>query len=95
MRIIHDELGPLVVGRDAVAVEECWEAMRRITFDQLRDRRFAMQAIALCRLGHLGRHRQGAANAAVAAVGRLPGRPADDRDRRLLHRRSGQHRRRR
>ena len=46
MRIIHDELAPLVVGRDAVAVEDCWEAMRRVTFDQLRDRRFAMQAIA-------------------------------------------------
>lgn len=46
MRIIHDELAPIVVGRDAIAVEECWEAMRRITLDQLRDRRFAMQAIA-------------------------------------------------
>lgn len=46
VRIVHDELAPLVVGKDAVAVEGCWEAMRRITFDQLRDRRFAMQAIA-------------------------------------------------
>ncbi len=45
-RIVHDELAPLVVGKDAMAVEGCWEAMRRITFDQLRDRRFAMQAIA-------------------------------------------------
>ena len=44
--IIHDELAPIVVGRDAVAYEECWEAMRRITFDQLRDRRFAIQAIS-------------------------------------------------
>jgi D-galactarolactone cycloisomerase len=46
VRIIHDELAPLVTGRDAFAYEDCWEAMRRITFDQLRDRRFAMQAIA-------------------------------------------------
>ncbi len=45
IRIIHEELAPIVVGRDAIAVEQCWEAMRRITFDQLRDRRFAMQAI--------------------------------------------------
>ena len=46
VRIIHDELEPLVVNRDAFSVESCWEAMRRITFNQLRDRRFAMQAIA-------------------------------------------------
>jgi L-alanine-DL-glutamate epimerase-like enolase superfamily enzyme len=46
MRIIEDELAPLVVGKDATSVEGCWEAMRRITFDQLRDRRFAMQAIS-------------------------------------------------
>ena len=45
IRIIHDELAPIVVGRDAVAYEGCWDAMRRITFDELRDRRFAMQAI--------------------------------------------------
>lgn len=46
IRIINDELVPRVVGRDAFAVEDCWESMRGITFDQLRDRRFAMQAIA-------------------------------------------------
>jgi D-galactarolactone cycloisomerase len=46
MGIVHDELVPIVVGRDAVAIEDCWEAMRRVTFDQLRDRRFAMQAMA-------------------------------------------------
>ncbi|MCU1491348.1 MAG: mandelate racemase [Acidimicrobiaceae bacterium] len=44
--IIHDELVPMLIGRDAFAIEECWEAMRRITLDQLRDRRFAMQAIS-------------------------------------------------
>jgi D-galactarolactone cycloisomerase len=46
MRVIRDELAPMLVGRDALAYEQCWELMRRITFDQLRDRRFAMQAIA-------------------------------------------------
>jgi D-galactarolactone cycloisomerase len=45
MRIIHDELVPRLIGRDAISVEACWEVMREITFDQLRDRRFAMQAI--------------------------------------------------
>lgn len=44
-KIIHEELAPLLIGKDALAVEECWERMRAITFDQLRDRRFAMQAI--------------------------------------------------
>ena len=46
MTIVRDELTPLLVGRDAFAIEDCWEVMRRITFDQLRDRRFAMQAIS-------------------------------------------------
>lgn len=45
MQIIQEELAPIITGRDVFAVEHCWEAMRRITFDQLRDRRFAMQAI--------------------------------------------------
>lgn len=45
MKVIHEELVPLLVGKDAFAVEDCWEAMRAITFDQLRDRRIAMQAI--------------------------------------------------
>lgn len=46
IRIINEELAPLVVGSDAMAIERCWESMRKITFDQLRDRRLAMQAIA-------------------------------------------------
>ena len=45
MSIIHRELAPLVTGRDALAIEDCWERMNRVTRDQLRDRRFAMQAI--------------------------------------------------
>jgi D-galactarolactone cycloisomerase len=46
LSMIQDELEPLVQGRDAFASEDCWEAMLPITFDQLRDRRLAMQAIA-------------------------------------------------
>ena len=45
MRIIHDEIAPMLLGLDIFAVEKCWELMRKVTFDQLRDRRFAMQAI--------------------------------------------------
>lgn len=44
--IVENELAPLVVGRDAFSIEGCWEAMRAIGFDQLRDRRLVMQAIA-------------------------------------------------
>lgn len=46
IRIVQEELKPLVVGRDAMAVEQCWDAMKAITLDQLRDRRLAMQAVA-------------------------------------------------
>lgn len=46
LRIIRDELTGLVVGRDAFAIEACWEAMHRISLDQLRDRRLAISAIA-------------------------------------------------
>lgn len=45
-RIIHQELAPAVVGRDAFAVEGCWEAMLPATFDILRERKLATQAIA-------------------------------------------------
>jgi L-alanine-DL-glutamate epimerase-like enolase superfamily enzyme len=46
VRIVNEELAPIVTGLDAMATEACWEAMRAISFDQLRDRRFVMQAIA-------------------------------------------------
>lgn len=45
VRIILEEVAPLVIGRNALDVESCWQAMLPITFDQLRDRRFCMQAI--------------------------------------------------
>lgn len=44
--IIHDELEPILRGQDASAVERCWQAMLPVTFDQLRPRWYAMQAIA-------------------------------------------------
>jgi D-galactarolactone cycloisomerase len=44
--IIRDELVPKVVGRSALAIEPCWEAMLPSTNDILRDRSLALQAIA-------------------------------------------------
>lgn len=44
--IIRDELAPVLIGRDATSLEANWQAMLFCTFDQLRDRRLAMQAIA-------------------------------------------------
>ena len=46
LAILRDEIAPLVVGLDAMQVERCWEAMLPATFDQLRPRWYAMQAIA-------------------------------------------------
>jgi D-galactarolactone cycloisomerase len=44
--IIHEELAPLVIGREAGAMEQLWQAMLPVTFDQLRPRWYAMQAMA-------------------------------------------------
>lgn len=46
VRIIRDELAPIVIGMDAMATEAIWHAMSEILKDQLRDRWRAMQAIA-------------------------------------------------
>jgi D-galactarolactone cycloisomerase len=46
LAIIHDELVPRVIGMDVLGIEKLWESMLPITFDQLRDRAMAMQAIA-------------------------------------------------
>ena len=45
-RIINDELAPLVVGMDAFNVEGCWQAMQPPTYDQLRDRKLTVEAVA-------------------------------------------------
>jgi L-alanine-DL-glutamate epimerase-like enolase superfamily enzyme len=44
--VLRDEVAPRVVGLDATQTERCWEAMLPSTFDQLRPRWYAMQAIA-------------------------------------------------
>ncbi len=44
--ILHEELVPRVIGLDAFATERVWEAMLPATFDQLRPRWYAMQAMA-------------------------------------------------
>ena len=46
VRIVHDEIEPHLVGRDAVAVERCWELARPATYDILRDRRLGLVACA-------------------------------------------------
>lgn len=46
LSILHDELVPAVLGLDAFGTERVWEAMLPATFDQLRPRWYAMQAMA-------------------------------------------------
>lgn len=46
LSILHDELKPAVLGLDAFGTERVWQAMLPATFDQLRPRWYAMQAIA-------------------------------------------------
>ena len=46
LKIIADEIVPRVVGLDLLSPERIWEAMLPVTFDQLRDRGLAMQALA-------------------------------------------------
>lgn len=46
VEIITDELAPALKGRDAFASESNWEAMLPASFDILRERSLAMQAIA-------------------------------------------------
>jgi D-galactarolactone cycloisomerase len=44
--IIHKELAPALFGRSAADPEGCWRAMQPATYDVLRDRGLALQAIA-------------------------------------------------
>jgi D-galactarolactone cycloisomerase len=44
--IIRDEIVPHLIGRNALSVESCWEAMLPPTYDILRDRSVALQAMA-------------------------------------------------
>jgi L-alanine-DL-glutamate epimerase-like enolase superfamily enzyme len=45
-QIVSDELSPVLIGQDALAVERCWQLTRPATFDILRDRRAALVACA-------------------------------------------------
>ena len=45
--VVRDEIVPRIVGEDALAVERCWARAFPVTFDQLRDRRVALVALAL------------------------------------------------
>jgi L-alanine-DL-glutamate epimerase-like enolase superfamily enzyme len=45
--IIRDEIAPRLIGEDAMAVERCWQLSRPPTFDQLRDRRYALVAAGI------------------------------------------------
>jgi len=44
--IVRDEITPLMVGQDALAVERCWDLAYQVTFDILRDRRLGLVALA-------------------------------------------------
>lgn len=46
VRIITDEITPNLAGRSALNIEGCWQAMLPPTYDILRDRSLALQAIA-------------------------------------------------
>lgn len=45
-KIITDEITPRLVGQDAFAFERCWSLCAPVTYDQLRDRRVALVALA-------------------------------------------------
>ena len=45
--IVENEIAPAIIGMDAFNVEGCWEAMRKPSYNILRDRKLAMCAQAL------------------------------------------------
>jgi len=46
VHVVNDEIEPRLVGQDAFAYERCWELAFPVTFDQLRDRRIGLVALA-------------------------------------------------
>jgi len=44
--VIRDEITPKLIGQDVFAYERCWELAFPVTFDQLRDRRIGLVALA-------------------------------------------------
>lgn len=46
VHVIRDEIAPRLVGQDAFAFERCWELGYPVTYDQLRDKRIGLVALA-------------------------------------------------
>jgi D-galactarolactone cycloisomerase len=46
MEVVRVEIEPRLIGENAFAVERCWELGEPVTFDQLRDRRVSLVALA-------------------------------------------------
>jgi len=46
MKVVENEIAPRLIGQDALAIERCWELAFPATFDQLRDRRVSLVAVA-------------------------------------------------
>ena len=63
MDVVRTEIEPRLIGQDAFAVERCWELGYPVTFDQLRDRRIGLVALA------------GVDTAIWDAIGQALGRP--------------------
>jgi L-alanine-DL-glutamate epimerase-like enolase superfamily enzyme len=61
--VITDEIAPRLIGEDGFAIERCWELGYPATYDQLRDRRIGLVALAAVD------------NALWDAIGKALGRP--------------------
>jgi L-alanine-DL-glutamate epimerase-like enolase superfamily enzyme len=46
MNVVEREIAPRLIGQNALAIERCWELAYPVTFDQLRDRRIGLVAVA-------------------------------------------------
>lgn len=46
MKVVENEIAPRLIGQNALAIERCWELAFPVTFDQLRDRRIGLVAVA-------------------------------------------------
>ncbi|MBI5089403.1 MAG: mandelate racemase/muconate lactonizing enzyme family protein [Actinobacteria bacterium] len=46
MKVVEHEIAPRLIGQNALAIERCWELAYPVTFDQLRDRRIGLVALA-------------------------------------------------
>jgi L-alanine-DL-glutamate epimerase-like enolase superfamily enzyme len=46
VHVIRDEIAPRLIGQDAFSYERCWELGYPVTYDQLRDKRIGLVALA-------------------------------------------------